>query len=220
MVNRPEHRPVSGGLWSRTPFAGVPAKTAIAVAVAAAIAAGGAVWRYQPVSAEEFSLDDAQAAEQADRVDEAAQEEPQLEEVVVDVAGAVATPGVYRLAQGSRVIDAVEAAGGATDDAVTSTVNLARVLQDGEQVLIPNQDDTEAATRQVVATNGVAPLPVNINTAGIEELDTLPGIGPSTAQKIVDDRERNGPFASPEDLKRVSGIGDKKYEQLAGLIAV
>ncbi|GAV31137.1 MAG: ComEA family DNA-binding protein [Anaerosomatales bacterium] len=137
--------------------------------------------------------------------------------VVVHVVGAVRRPGVYSLPAGSRVGDAVAAAGGTLGNAATEAVNLARVLNDGEQVRIPSADEASAA----VAASGVAsdaPRKVNINTATAAELDALPGIGPATAQKIVDDRARNGPFASPEDLMRVPGIGPKKFDALKDLV--
>ena len=144
--------------------------------------------------------------------------------VTVDVAGAVASPGVYELPEGSRVIAAVEAAGGVAEDAETAPVNLARVLVDGEQVYIPTSDEAAAPVQPLQAQASTqtsaqsTPALVDINTASAAELETLPGIGPSTAQKIIADREKNGPFSSKEDLKRVSGIGDKKYAALADAI--
>lgn len=164
--------------------------------------------------------------EQATSTDSpAAGEDHQGEEtapvVAVHVSGAVARPGVYELPEGSRANDAIAAAGGALEDADPNALNLARVLSDGEQVVVPTvqeseQQDYADATGQTSGLSGK----VNINTASAEQLDTLPGVGESTAQKIIDDREENGPFSSPEDLKRVSGIGEKKYEDLADLITV
>lgn len=151
-------------------------------------------------------------------------------EVVVFVSGEVANPGVYTLAQGSRVQDAVEAAGGFSDGAATQAQNLARVLQDGEQVDIVTQEEADSgaagqggqtsAGDGAVAADGSPGGLVNVNSADAAALETLPGIGPSTAQKIIADRESNGPFASKEDLMRVSGIGEKKYEALQDLITV
>lgn len=149
--------------------------------------------------------------------------------LVVHVAGAVRRPGVYRLGSGCRVSDAVEAAGGLLPDAVPASVNLARPLEDGEQVVIASEDDVGAASgSQAVspstagggAASGSSGGLVNLNTADVTLLDTLPGVGPSTAQRIVADRDANGPFASVEDLGRVSGIGPKKLEQLKGLVSV
>ena len=135
----------------------------------------------------------------------------------VHVDGAVRAPGVYYLAAGSRIVDAVAAAGGLTETAYTAAVNLAQVLQDGEQVVIPDEAEGGAAG---AATAGSAAAPVNLNRATADELVALPGIGASTAAKIVADREANGPFRAIEDLKRVSGIGDKKFEALRELVCV
>lgn len=133
----------------------------------------------------------------------------------------MASPGVYELAEGARVSDALEAAGGAVEGAAPDALNLARVINDGEQIIVPTEEDQEqqAASGSAAGASGMGGK-VNINTATAEQLDTLPGIGESTAQKIIADREANGPFASVEDLKRVSGIGDKKYADLADLITV
>lgn len=140
--------------------------------------------------------------------------------VVVHVSGAVVSSGVYELPEGSRVSDAIDAAGGMADDASGDALNLARILNDGEQVIVPTAEE-RMQELQAAADGGASPAgKVNINTATAEQLDTLPGIGESTAQKIIADREANGPFSSPEDLKRVSGIGDKKYAELADLITV
>jgi competence protein ComEA len=152
------------------------------------------------------------------------------EPTIVHVDGAVAVPGVYRLeGDDLRIEDAVEAAGGLTADADTSTVNLAAVLEDGTKIHIPVAGEAAPATDADGAASGGASDAssspsaselVNINSATSEELETLPGIGPSTAQAIIEDREQNGPFASPEDLMRVSGIGEKKYAKLEGYICV
>ena len=122
--------------------------------------------------------------------------------------------------------DAVNAAGGFLSDASPDAINLARVLQDGEQVIIPTLEQVESGTAASASVTGStaaaagAQVVVNINTAGVEELDTLPGVGPATAQAIVDERESNGPFASIEDIQRVSGIGEKKFEKLKDSIRV
>lgn len=137
--------------------------------------------------------------------------------LAVYVSGAVASPGVYELAEGARVCDAVAAAGGLRDDAAAGAVNLARKVADGEQVAVPTNE--EAAAGSVSAVDVEAPAAataalVNINTAGVDELDALAGVGPATAQAIVDEREANGPFSSVEDIMRVSGIGEKKFAKL------
>ena len=141
----------------------------------------------------------------------------------VYVAGAVKNPGVYKLQAGSRVDDAVKAAGGMSRKADSSAVNLARVIVDGEQITIPEKGSTSNVGMTLSSAANTASESsgkVNINTATSEELESLPGIGEVTAQKIISNRESEGAFASTEDLKRVSGIGDKKYEALADLITV
>lgn len=143
----------------------------------------------------------------------------------VHVGGAVAAPGVYDLAEGARVLDAVEAAGGFAEGAARDSLNLARAVSDGEQVVVPSEADIavqEAASAGAGASAaaGGAGGKVNINTASAAQLDALPGVGASTAEKIVADREANGPFKTVEDLKRVSGIGDKKFAALADAICV
>ena len=150
--------------------------------------------------------------------------------IFVHIDGAVVAPGVYELtgSTGSlpRVNDAVIAAGGLAGDADTSALNLAAVLSDGEKIHVPRQGEAiasgQASSGPASGSDGGASSSgvININTATAEELDSLPGIGPSTAAAIVEDRERNGPFASPEDLMRVSGIGEGKFSKLKDQIRV
>lgn len=148
-------------------------------------------------------------------------------EVVVHVSGAVAGPGVYRLAPDARVCDAVELAGGATAEAELSAVNLAARLVDGQQVFIPEKG-AAAAGGGSSAGGGTAPGdsgsggsgPVNLNTATLEQLDALSGVGPATAQKIIDFRETNGGFTSVEQLMDVPGIGDAKFAALKDLVTI
>jgi competence protein ComEA len=133
--------------------------------------------------------------------------------LVVDVAGAVRHPGLYRLEQGTRIADAVAIAGGPTARADIELVNLAAPLADGEQVVVPTRG---AAAASGGTTSPSAPL--DLNTASLEQLDTLPGIGPSTAQKILDYRQEHGAFHSLADLDAVSGIGPSRLAQLKGLV--
>ena len=168
------------------------------------------------------------AALEAGLVAEPAQEEGPADTpcFVVHVAGAVEVPGVYELETGARVFDAVEAAGGASPGADLGQINLAEPLVDGAKVSIPAFGEAASAGTSAVeapgggyTASGGAPL-VNINTASAEELQALVGVGESTAAAIVRDREANGPFASPEDLMRVSGIGEKKFENMRDQVVV
>ena len=141
--------------------------------------------------------------------------------VVVHVDGAVGSPGVYELEGEPRVNDAIAAAGGLAEGADTSGLNLAARLADGEKVHVPLVGEApQASAEPASGSGGGSDGPVNLNTATVEELDELPGVGEATALAIVEDRETNGPFSSPEDLMRVSGIGEKKFAKLEGLVCV
>lgn len=138
--------------------------------------------------------------------------------VYVHVAGAVATPGLYRLFDGARVVDAVAAAGGFAEGADRSAVNLARAVSDGEQILVAVMGEAPAAVASAPGAAGDGR--VNLNTADVAALDTLPRIGPALAQRIIDWRDENGGFTSIEDLLAVPGIGDKMLEALSDLVTV
>jgi competence protein ComEA len=142
----------------------------------------------------------------------------------VHVAGAVEQPGVYQLPRGSRVQDAIEAAGGLRTDADPQTLNLAARLEDGSQIYVPAEGEDRPAsvsTAQSSAAEDTSPLyPININTASVEELQLLPGIGESKAESIVEYREANGLFASIEDIMEVSGIGQSTFDEFKELITV
>ena len=146
-------------------------------------------------------------------------ESHKTESLFVHVSGCVANPGLYELEEGSRLASAIEAAGGFTEDAACDSVNLARRLEDGEMVVVLPMSAGSGANEEIPEVKTASSL-ININSATAEELEQLPGIGPSTAQKIVSDRMANGSFKSPDDLKRVTGIGDKKFETISALICV
>jgi competence protein ComEA len=142
--------------------------------------------------------------------------------VVVDVVGAVRQPGLYRLEQGSRIADAVARAGGATRKADLAMINLAAPLADGEQVVVPKRGPPGAAvggTGGAAGTPGVPAGPVHLNTATLEQLDSLPGVGPVTAQKILDYRQEHGAFSSVDELDAVPGIGPARMDTLRDLVA-
>jgi len=136
--------------------------------------------------------------------------------LVVDVVGAVARPGLYHLPAGSRVADAVARAGGLTRRAQRAAVNLAAPVADGQQVLVAARGSPGAAA--AAGAPASASSPVSLSTATAEQLDTLPGVGPVTAQKIVAYREANGPFTSVEALDAIPGIGPARIADLNGLV--
>lgn len=195
------------------------------VAAAAGMAATGGVEvvREEGTAAPASGGSAEPGAEGEARGDEAAGKGEEVAEgvVVVHVDGAVGAPGVYALGGEPRVNDAIVAAGGLAEGADTSGINLAARLSDGEKVHVPLVGEApQAGAEPASDAPGGSDGPVNLNTATVEELDELPGVGEATALAIVEDRERNGPFSSPEDLMRVSGIGEKKFEKLEGLVCV
>lgn len=138
-------------------------------------------------------------------------------EIFVDVAGAVNNPGVYSLSGKSRVIDAIKAAGDSAPGADLSTINLARMISDGEQIYV----DSLAANRSSGAVSkNVRIGPINLNRATKSQLDSLDGIGPVIAQRIIDYRKVNGPFLTIDDIQKVSGIGTAKFAQIKSKIQV
>jgi competence protein ComEA len=140
---------------------------------------------------------------------------PSTGSVVVDVAGKVRRPGIVTLPSGSRVHDAIAKAGGARPGTKLASVNLARVLVDGEQIVVGQPLPAGTAPSAVGSTPGPAGGMVNLNAAGLGELDTLPGVGPVTAQKILDWRASHGAFSSVDELLEVDGIGEKTLADIA-----
>jgi competence protein ComEA len=141
--------------------------------------------------------------------------------LVVHVVGAVRRPGLYRLPAGSRIADAVRRAGGPTRRADTELVNLAAPVADGVQVVVPRKAPPAGAAGDLGEDSGSsAPQgPVHLNTATLEDLDALPGVGPVTAQKILDYRQEHGAFSSVDELDAVPGIGPARLEELRDLAA-
>jgi competence protein ComEA len=138
-------------------------------------------------------------------------------EIFVDVTGAVNNPGVYSLTGRSRVIDAIKAAGDSAPGADLSTINLARVLNDGEQIYV---DSTVVNSSGQRVSKKVALGPININRATLRQLDSLDGIGPVIAGRIIEYRKKNGSFLTIEDLQKVSGIGVAKFAQIKSKVRI
>jgi len=160
--------------------------------------------------------------------------------IVIDICGSIANEGILELDENSRISDAIEKAGGLKEGADLSQINLAFILSDGMKVYIPNIKDKESDNKNedktniyitkesgvntIVGTsennNQISNMKININTADINELDKLPGIGDSTAQKIIDYRNENGNYNAIEDVKNVKGIGDSKFDKIKEFIIV
>jgi len=138
-------------------------------------------------------------------------------EIFVDVTGAVNRPGVYSLTGRSRVIDAIKAAGDSAPGADLSTINLARVLNDGEQIYV---DSTVVNSSGQRVSKKVSSGPININRATLRQLDALDGIGPVIAGRIIDYRKKNGSFLTIDDLQKVSGIGAAKFAQIKSKVRI
>jgi competence protein ComEA len=138
-------------------------------------------------------------------------------DLIINVAGKVNNPGVYQLPKGSRVIDAIKAAGNQRNGVDISDINLARILVDGEQILVgsPKPSSGKIAAKKITIDN-----PLDINRATITQLDTLPGIGPVTAQRIIDYRTKVGRINSVDELKKISGLGGTKFEEIKSLLRV
>ena len=148
------------------------------------------------------------------------------ENIIVHVAGQVENEGVVELNQNARVIDAIDASGGLTSEANTSSINLAQVVKDGQKIYIPSDEEiesennfSESGDTSIINENKGSDL-ININTATQTELETLSGIGPSTALKIINYRTENGDFKNIEDIKNVPGIGDAKFNSIKDFICI
>lgn len=177
------------------------------------------------------SADNTNVTDDGNDIDNTNQVTEEVVEIAVHITGEVKKQGLIYLKEGSRVADAIEKAGGETKNADLSQINLAYVLQDGQKIYVPNKNEkisqyiTGNSGNNDTEENNTSNLSkedskVNINTANQSELDSLPGIGPSIAQKIIDYREENGNFKTIEELQNVKGIGDSKYEEIKDRVTV
>lgn len=158
-------------------------------------------------------------------------EEISPKEIVVHITGAVQKEGIVRIKEGSRIIDAIEAAGGMTNETSLDMINLAYTVKDGQKIYVPKLSDAERVFKEgedsniVIVDKGTekdsnSSTKININTANISQLESISGIGESTANKIIQYREKNGRFKTIEEIKNVSGIGELKYENIKDSICV
>lgn len=143
-----------------------------------------------------------------------------LSEIYVDISGCVYNPGVYKLKSGTRLFQAIEKAGGLTLEADINSINQAEEVYDGQKILIASKNELDDGTYSGQTTTESASSKININTADLILLQNIPGVGPSTAQKIIDYRTTSGRFKSIEDIKNVSGIGEKTFEKMKEYITV
>ena len=165
-----------------------------------------------------------------DKKESIKKDEEEEDIMAVHVTGEVKKPGVVKVKEGSRIEDIIEAAGGLTENADTTNINLAYMVEDGMKIRIPSSNEEDIEENYISVDSGKrvimsdesnnSSLIVNINTANETELEQLPGIGPSISSKIVDYRNQNGKFKNIEDIKNVTGIGDSKYEKIKDFIKV
>ncbi|RUQ97195.1 ComEA family DNA-binding protein [Labedella endophytica] len=172
-----------------------------------------------------IALDDAEPGASPRPSETGAAAEATADAIYVHVLGAVTRPGLYTLAPDARVVDAIAAAGGLAGEADAGSINLARTLTDGEQIVVLRPGEAPTAPQSGAASPGGGAAatgsgPVNLNTATAEQLDTLPRIGPALAERIISWRTENGPFRLVDELLNVPGIGDATLAGLEGLVTV
>ena len=208
----------------------------VLIIIISIITLGIGYYTYTTKTNDEFSIEEQNLEiEENEREKEINENIKENTKIIVHVSGAVRNEGIVELKEKSRIADAIEMVGGVTEDAYMKDVNLATILEDGMKIYIPTKEEVEKQrenkndsvskdTNLDIYNNSSNTRKknnkVNINTASKEELDTLPGIGESTANKIISYREEKGNFKSIEEIKEVSGIGDSKYEQIKNLIEI
>ena len=220
--------PSPGALADRL---GVSATAVVLGALGVAAAAVGAWWALRPPPGPDPAEILPMAASVPIPTPAPQSTTPDVGRIVVDVVGAVVRPGLHELPAGSRIADAVEAAGGLTADADRVRINLAEPLSDGARLWVPAVGESDrpevvsatpgtGGSSQSGAAGGPAGVPLDINSADSAALETLPGIGPALAAAIIEHRQRAGPFATVEELVEVSGIGPAKLDQVRPLVTV
>ena len=205
----------------------------VLIMIISIITLGIGYYTYTTKTNDEFSIEEQNLEiEENEREKEINENIKENTKIIVHVSGAVVNEGIVELEEKARVADAIEAAGGVTEDAYMRDINLASLLEDGMKVYIPTKEevmqkeensDYIIGSKNIIENNNVESKKsgkVNINTATKEELDTLPGVGELTANKIISYREENGKFKLIEEIKEVSGIGDSKFEQIKDLIEI
>lgn len=215
---------MEGGLVERVKEAGraSPAETVMLVLVALAIVGGSALVFLRRSEPPPPPMERSRAAGEAEGAP-GPQASPPAEKVLVHVSGLVAAPGVYELAQDSRVKDAIAAAGGPRDGGDIEALNLAAPLSDGQKITVTRPGEPAASQPAVIDGAAAAAGPsgkINLNTASAAELDALPSIGPVIAERILSFRQQKGRFTSVAQLQDVEGIGPKKYEGVKDLVTV
>lgn len=210
-------------------------KQKTAIIIAGVIVVGIFIF-YMSTKTKNYDYSVVNEATESDTKEEEEEIEKQIEEkpkeIVVHITGAVENEGIVKLEEGSRIIDAIEAAGGTTSDVNLKMVNLAYKISDGQKIYIPRISDLEEGI-EISGDTGLygtlnsemqidsnANTKININTANVNQLTSISGIGESTANKIIEYREKNGKFKNIEEIKNVSGIGEAKYESIKNYICV
>lgn len=216
--------PIVGALWrsDRLDPGGPGARALVAVAVVAVLLVAGWLWLSRPQPQPISMTSPAAAAPRLTTEGAAPSAMSSPTTVVVQVAGKVRHPGVVTLPAGSRVTDAITAAGGLVPGADTGTLNLARRVTDGEQILVA-VPGAPAPPAPAAGPAGAAPTPgapLDLNSATLEQLQELPGLGPVFAQRIIDYRTQHGGFRTVQELRQISGIGTHRFAQLQPLVRV
>lgn len=212
-------------LWRRTGLADVPRACLFGILGIALIALLFALWHFWPKPNASFEArTGAQAENEAILLDSTDDSRTgDTTEIVIDVEGAVMSPGLYVLNEDARIGDAIQAAGGFAEDAAMGSLNLAEKIVDGQQVLVLTQKEAEARSAsagQEQTPGQSASGKISINTASAEELQKLNGVGPSLSERIVQYRQSHGPFSSIEDLRNVSGIGETRFANIKDMICL